>query len=439
MGFAEDVAFFAEETAGDPVDFMAVVADQYPEYADVATQIATQFMGERPDPLTEDDFREMNRLARRAQRLQPMRSFSPNEFGRGVPGNPYSVDTSRLQSGVANLASALINRERNRRLLGDDEALEQYRTRQRDLQAQLDGLETGPLVSGLIPGGRLDIGRPESAEARRIREELADAERGIRENQGVLEPLSRLQNQQKQGLAHDEVFRELFKGFVDQGTRVAADRAGVQAREARDIRADNRRHALTVDRLDREQENRLERGKFAAGRRERQTRLESQLRAERETNTPDGRLRNYSNFRDYVNTVLGTNIITNRVNSLERAYANALSEWGADSQITTDTLKELDRARQQLEIANRYREDMIHRSMTSGEVPDAGQIREAYEKELKSLGGNKGSYRNAPWSEDYDPEKEEETLRVLREGLGGGRPSERTAERSPIDVSDLFN
>lgn len=190
---------------------------------------------------------------------------------------------------------------------------------------------------------------------------------------------------------------------------------------------------------ERDQEYRLERERFVAERRERQARLESRLRNERETNTPDGRLRNYSNFRDYVNTVLGTNILTNRVNSLERAYANVLAEWTADSKQARDTLKELERARQQLEIANRFREDMIHRSMTSGEVPEAGNIREAYEKELQKLNGSTGSYRNAPWSDDYDPKKEEDRLRVLRDGLGQGTQAGSTGDRPAIDVSDLFN
>lgn len=88
---------------------------------------------------------QLNQLQGRADRLAPLRALQYGEAGSGrIQGNPYSIDSRGLMTGMSNLAVGLINRERDRRTQGDPKAVAKANERANTLTTELDKLKALP-------------------------------------------------------------------------------------------------------------------------------------------------------------------------------------------------------------------------------------------------------------------------------------------------------
>ena len=133
------------------------------------------------DPIEYDQDKLFD-LERRASRLTPLNNV---QAGSGaIPGNPYSIDTRNLMTGVSNFAVGAINRERNRRVMGDPKAVEKFTNRAASRQneagelrdertLQLPGVTTGTPM----PIETSDPSRRERRLQRGAARDLARAER----------------------------------------------------------------------------------------------------------------------------------------------------------------------------------------------------------------------------------------------------------------------
>lgn len=122
------MAFDVNEILNPRPVFDRVFGDDYdvrrnPNIGDIRNQ-AQSIYGE---PRQVDSNRLFD-LERRANRLSPITPIQ-NAGSPANPSNPYSIDTRGLMTGVSNLAVGAINRERQRRVLGDPERAAKFEAR----------------------------------------------------------------------------------------------------------------------------------------------------------------------------------------------------------------------------------------------------------------------------------------------------------------------
>lgn len=125
------------------VNFQSGEEPQPPRFDDPAklTQdLQSVYNAVRPrqevDSLTEEEQQKQSRLQRRRQRLSPI-GLTNQPISQRIQGNPFSVT---IGSGLRNLAAAAINRERQRRRFGDQEAVDTAKQRIGNLQTRMDDI-----------------------------------------------------------------------------------------------------------------------------------------------------------------------------------------------------------------------------------------------------------------------------------------------------------
>lgn len=360
----------------NPFEAEAALSESYGN----ATELADRLFPEDGRRLREEELAELEALEARAARNRPAPMLRPQEMpGARIPGNVHSTDMRGLYSGVQNLAAALVNRKRQRRMLGDPEALAEAKKEREQVAGNLARIQRNPQPQfgqiGLPERGRdeesgrggegergvssfgenrppntqtsasdPEIGDVRSVRARQLRERLGELDRTMQENRGVVPQLRELRTRQQQARMNAERRADFVGNAQEQLFDVRRQEASDQRSMFGDLIQEEARGQTALSRVEAqgEQQRRLE-GMRQEGRTQRDAQqYENDINRmvteygldERAAENEAARLReggggtsniNYSIAREFINsTPAGAryNIAKQNMELLQRAAAN---------------------------------------------------------------------------------------------------------------------
>lgn len=224
----------------------------YSQGGNIAREAYAGVHGERPQALTPSQETELMALEQREGRLRNIPMYAPGSLGTDMRHNRFGIDTRSLNTGMANFALSLINRERNRRLAGDPRKLE---------QAQQKGGRAGELLqilAGRPQTAAIHSGPVDAAMASEAGRLASEAERLGREGLGVRGRAGQLRGQQQARQEYDqgmiEWLEKVAPGLGERIMKHDMDADLIRRREDRDVRGDRRDHDYRMERLEREYE-----------------------------------------------------------------------------------------------------------------------------------------------------------------------------------------
>lgn len=298
----------------NPFEAEAALSESYGN----ATELADRLFPEDGRRLREEELAELEALEARAARNRPAPMLRPQEMPGGrIPGNVHSTDMRGLYAGVQNLAAALVNRKRQRRMLGDPEALAEAKKEraqvagnlariQRNPQPQFGQIglpergrdeergravaemrgrsvdfspasnprETGQQLADMgvslfgenrppntqTSGSDPEIGDVRSVRARQLRERLGELDRTMQESRGVLPQLRELRTRQQQARMNAERRADFVGNAQEQLFNVRRDEASDRRSMFGDLIQEQARGQTAVTRAEAqgEQQRRLE-------------------------------------------------------------------------------------------------------------------------------------------------------------------------------------
>lgn len=237
---------------------------------DVARETFRDMRGGRPQGLSRGEQAELRAKEAEEARLQPARQFAPGTLGTPASGNPFSLDTRGAVTGLSNFAISLVNRDRQRRLVGDPDRLGEAAEKRQRAESLLDNLVAG---DGTGAGaGRDSIGRAPLSEAATmgaVQDLEQQADEIEREHGGVSTRAGELRQRAQAPQQFDEdltsFMDEVVPGLGERILRHEQESDLIDQREERDIRADEReldrdvqRHEHTMNEIrERAEQDRL--------------------------------------------------------------------------------------------------------------------------------------------------------------------------------------
>jgi hypothetical protein len=135
----------------EPIDRFFPTQDRMPR----ARQMALDIYGQ---PI-EYDQQRLTQLENRYRRLSPTQALAGGS--PAIPGNPYSIDTRNLVTGLSRAATGLINREREARVFGDERRSQSALQKADALKQQRMTTEPGGQLVLPTTGGGMQLQLPD--------------------------------------------------------------------------------------------------------------------------------------------------------------------------------------------------------------------------------------------------------------------------------------
>jgi len=225
--------------AVDPAEILQTedpIEKLFPEYDRMtrAQQVATDIYGQ---PI-EYDQQRLAQLEGRYRRLSPTQALAGGS--PTIPGNPYSIDTRNLITGLSRAATGLINREREARVFGDEGRSQRALSRAERLRQERTTATPGGQLTLPTTGGGMQLQLPdEQVEGPMSRREARLRRRADRYG-GFAQELSglasaRAMEAQRQKDVSGFITKQAEEQIKGEGQRMA-DIGRANAQLARDIR-----------------------------------------------------------------------------------------------------------------------------------------------------------------------------------------------------------